>query len=86
MGLSGIEKGEIKKPQLRYCGQPRPFPEGNDSAKVMFNIEITNNCGKKNINGKLKGATKDSASGRSTDLRDDMLKDVVIAELPDKYE
>jgi len=86
LGLSGIEQGEIKKPQLRYCGQPRPFPEGNDSANVMFNIETSHNCGNKNVNGKLKGATKYSVRGRSKDLRGDILIDKVIAELPDKYE
>ena len=52
----------------------------------MVNIEITHNCGNKNTNGKLKGATKHSVSGGSTDLRGDMLIDKVIAELPDKYE
>ena len=47
MGLSGIEKGEIKKPQLRYCGQPRPFPGGNDFANVGQILILQTNSLKK---------------------------------------
>lgn len=31
----------IKKPQLRYCGEPRPFPEGNDNANISTYFVFT---------------------------------------------